>query len=258
MSETDREIITLFFTASLIILVLVALVIVFVLNYQKKVWQQKSRLHDLETEHQKRLLIAAHNAIEATRKRIAGNLHDELGANISAAKVQLQSARKDEGSLDKAGDILDESIISLRRIVNDLLPPTLERFGLKAAISELCSLTTTSELTVQLEWLGDDLKLDDSIQLAVFRIAQELLNNSLKHAEASAILFTISTDDTHLNLSYEENGKGFDIASAVRNVGLDNMQSRATMLQGTFEFKSEPNKGFRAMLEVPLITNQPS
>lgn len=256
MSESDQEIVSLFFSASLVILMMVALVIVFVLSYQRRVWRQKSAMQALEAEHQLNLLASAHKAIEATRKRIAGNLHDELGANISAAKVQIQSAQKDEKSLDKANEILDESIVSLRRIVNDLLPPTLERFGLKAAIAELCAQSTTSDLSVQLEWLGESEKLEDSVQLPVFRIAQELLNNSLKHANASAILFTISVDETHLSLSYEENGRGFELASAIRNVGLDNMQSRAAMLHGSFEFKSAPSEGFKAMLEVPLVTNE--
>ncbi|TNE30990.1 MAG: hypothetical protein EP346_02100 [Bacteroidetes bacterium] len=252
MSESDQEIVTLFVSASMLILMMVALVIVFVLSYQRRVWRQKSAMQALEAEHQLNLLFSAHKAIEATRKRIAGNLHDELGANISAAKLQLQNAKSDEASLEKANEILDESLRGLRRIVNDLLPPTLERFGLKSAISELCAQATTSELSVDLEWLGEEVDLDDSIQLPVFRIAQELLNNSLKHAQASVILFTVSTDETHLSLSYEENGVGFNVDHMVRNIGLDNMHSRAAMLHGSFRFKSAINEGFKAIVEIPL------
>ncbi len=251
MSTEDHEILNLFLTSTLIVLVMVTLVIVFVVNYQRKVWKHKSRLRDLELEHQKSMLESAHEAIETTQKRIAADLHDDLGASISTAKLQLQEVEGGEG----VNKVLSSSLQSLRRIVNDLMPPTLSDFGLKAALQELTSNANHSSVKVELDWLAESDIFEEKTQLIIYRISQELLNNSLKHSGASVISFTVLEEEGMFNLEYADNGNGFDPQTVPKNVGLLNMASRAQVVGGTFNYKTALSKGFKARLEMPLTVN---
>ncbi|NVK29083.1 MAG: sensor histidine kinase [Flavobacteriia bacterium] len=247
MSDTDREILNLFLTSSLIVLVLVALVIVFVVNYQRRLWKHKSQLRDIEIEHQKDLLSSAHEAIEATQKRIAADLHDDLGASISTAKLQLNNLEGGEG----VNEVLSSSLTSLRRIVNDLMPPTLADFGLKAALQELIKNANQGSIQVELDWLASSNKYDSKTEIVLYRIAQELLNNSLKHSGATHISFTFTDDESVLQLEFHDNGKGFNPQTVKKNVGLLNMASRAQVIGGVFTYRTSPNSGFNAQVSIP-------
>lgn len=237
-------------SATILAVVLIILVVVFVVNYQRKVWKQKSIIKQLEVEHQKNMLESAHEAIEATQKRIATDLHDDLGASISTAKLFLQEI---EGG-DKVDEILSKSMKSLRRIVNDLMPPSLSDFGLKVALEELISSVNQSEsIVLEMDWMGEPVKLSDKVQLVVYRVVQELLNNTLKYGQASNVSFSIYVDNSEFNLAYKDNGVGFDPAKVKMNVGLLNMRSRAESVGGKFEYRSSIGAGFMAKLEVPIL-----
>lgn len=251
MSDTDREILNLFLTSSLIVLVLVALVIVFVVNYQRRLWKHKSQLRDIEIEHQKDLLSSAHEAIEITQKRIAADLHDDLGASISTAKLQLNTLVGGES----VNAVLSSSLQSLRRIVNDLMPPTLADFGLKSALQELVNNANLGTLNVELDWLSPTERFESKTELVLYRIAQELLNNSLKHSEASQISFTFTEDEGEAQLAFHDNGKGFDPQNVKKNVGLLNMASRAQVIGGNFSYRTGPNQGFSAQVSAPVTAN---
>lgn len=249
MSEVESEIFSVILIAAVLAVFLIVLVVMFVVNYQRKVWKQESTVKELKLEHQKSMLESAHDAIEATQKRIATDLHDDLGASISTAKLFLQEL---EGG-DKVADILTNSMTSLRRIVNDLMPPSLAEFGLQVALEELMnSVNQSNALVLQMDWMGESVVLTNKVELAVYRISQELLNNSLKYSKASRISLTVTVDEGELNLAYKDNGVGFDPAKVKMNVGLLNMRSRAESVGGTFAYRSSEGSGFLAKLEVPI------
>jgi len=260
MPDTEQQIVTLFLTSALITLVLVLLVILFVVIYQRRGLQQKTNLRFLEAEHRLALLDASMQAQEEAQARIAKDLHDDLGALLSTTKLHVSrfgQKNKElpnvEGHTTQVKDLLTEGLVSVRRIVNDLLPPTLRDFGLRAAIEEVALRVNGAEgLHLEVRYSWDTGRLDPSIELPLFRITQELVNNTLKHAAAQNAKLHLLLEPEAVILEYGDDGKGFDPEQIKRNLGLRNMESRAALLNGTILYESTPGKGFRAIVEIPI------
>ncbi|NVK05537.1 MAG: hypothetical protein HWD92_11985 [Flavobacteriia bacterium] len=249
MSEAESEILDLFLASAVFVVMFIALIIVFVINYQRRLWRQNNKMRQMEADHQKSMLESAHAAMEVTQKRIATDLHDDIGASISTAKLYLKEI---EGG-EQVSEILTKTMTSLRRIVNDLMPPTLADFGLKPALQELVQQANqTDALKVELDWMATQKRYPEKVQLVVYRVAQELLNNSLKHSKASFIGFSVSQDGDILLMGFRDNGVGFVPSEVEMNVGLLNMRSRAEAVRGNFEYRSSPGSGFQARLEIPI------
>lgn len=161
--------------------------------------------------------------IESERKRLARDLHDEIGAALSAMRLlvgQMPAESKVSSGItvltDKYKSLIDETIDNVRRISNDLLPSGLEEFGLGYAIEGLCE--KSQELTeADIHWQVEDIpEAGSKLNLMVYRLIQELLNNTIKYAEATQIEILIIKQGEQLMLHYIDNGKGFDFEAAYR------------------------------------------
>lgn len=212
-----------------------------------------------EQKHQQELLAAVIESQEAERKRVAKDLHDNLGALLTTAKLSLNQFRRkveleesQTGRLDTTQEILEESIDSVRKTAHQLIPPTLEKFGLSAVLLTLVHQVNASTDT-QVELLGSELeRLQPQAELALYRIVQELLNNGLKHAGASRICLLLEPKGDELHMRYEDDGKGFDPERLfVSGLGLKNLESRANLLQGSFVVESAPRSGARFYFTFP-------
>jgi signal transduction histidine kinase len=150
--------------------------------------------------------------------------------------------------------LIDSTIDNVRRISNDLLPQGLEEFGLSYAIEGLCEKTMEfSEIDIHLK--TDNLEsIDAKKSLIIYRLIQELLNNAIKHSEATIIHLTLRNNDNELNIEYIDNGKGFDFAEAYqkRSLGLKNIETRTKMIKGTTKFETQPNEGLKLQVSIPL------
>lgn len=234
-------------------------IIIFMILYQRRMLEHRISVQAAEAKHQQELFYGTLEAIEGERKRLARDLHDEVGASLSVMRLLVgeMSARKTP-EMEEAGNkyklLIDNTIDNVRRISNDLLPQGLEEFGLSYAIEGLCEkIMEVSDADIQLN-IGVLDGISNTINLAAYRLLQELLNNAVKHSEASEIIIDLGKEQSNLVINYKDNGKGFDFIQAYqkRSLGLKNIETRTKLLNGTSKFETSPNAGLKVSIEIPL------
>ncbi|MDC7998096.1 sensor histidine kinase [Gilvibacter sediminis] len=252
----NTEIISLILIAlSFLLLMAIALVIFFFLS-RKKIINAELEKANMEISFQKEMLQATILTQEKERKRIAQDLHDAISSKLNI--VSLNTNVLLEGGVDvqqtneMLGTILqisNSTLESSRRIAHDLLPPVLQKFGLKAAVEELTNDYNRAHdglITLKNDYQPDSLEAKEELHL--FRIIQELVNNSLKHGAATQINIELKSQPPGLN--YSDNGIGFEnTASAGKpGLGMKNIESRVALLGGQSRFESEAGNGIRFTL----------
>lgn len=226
-------------------------------NYtaRKRISQQK--IIQLEQEKQ---IESAQNMIqgeEAERTRLARDLHDGLGGMLSGVKFQLNSMKgnvilSEENALTFTKSIsqLDEAIAEMRRVAHNMMPETLLNFGLNDTLQNYCeSVSKNSGIKIFFQSFGLENRLEQTTEIVIYRIVQELLNNTIKHANATETYVQISKNDNTVSLTVEDNGKGFDVNSVQKNgIGLSNIQHRVDYLKGKIDVQSD-EKGTSTHIE---------
>ena len=232
------------------------------LEIEKKLLQQI-------TEQQKKQLEAIMETEENERRRIATDLHDGIGQLLSGIKINLAVAQEKihQTDLNNSIELLEKSqqdIIQitneLRNISYNLLPPSLEHFGLSAAINEeVKKLKLNPALTVEFSQFIEQTRFNHKIEITLFRIFQELLNNILKHANASEITIQLIQHEMELIFMMEDNGKGFDLQKGLEKIdsrGLKNLYSRLALIDGKIKIDSSKNAGTSITIEVSNINGE--
>ncbi|MEL6867713.1 MAG: ATP-binding protein, partial [Bacteroidota bacterium] len=157
-----------------------------------------------------------------------------------------------KGLVKEVQQLISTTIQTTRRISHDLLPPVLDKFGLVAALEELCEQSSRSDqLTVDFEVNDSELQPEeDTVKLNTFRIVQEMMSNSIRHGQATIIQIRLQLEQDNFILHYEDNGKGFDAAQIEehKGLGLRNMDSRAKMMGAQITYESTPGQGMKARL----------
>ncbi len=233
-------------------------IILFVLYYQKRMTEEKLQRQQMELQFQKKMIEAALESQENERRRVAADLHDSIGAMLSTIRLSLITHVKrnehDAESITESKKMLDDTIDSVRRISRDLMPSTLEKFGLSLAVKEMCDrFQTTTSLPIVFEEIGKTPHLSKTRELMVFRIIQELLNNALKHSGAS-VLKVILKNSGNLDVIVEDDGAGFDLNEQQiegKGLGLFNIENRARLAGGAVIFDSEVGKGSKIIISIP-------
>ena len=241
---------------TLIMVALALLMLVYSNKAQKNLMQQRMDTQALELRYQQELVQKNLVTQEEERQRIASNLHDDIGSKLGVLHLTFHRLnRMPPGSPEQTemfGEIdhlIGTTLNSVRRISHELLPPTLEDFGLIESLKELIEPIQKSS--------GVDINFNNTleradfknpqIELNLFRIVQEMLNNSIKHAAASEILVEMGEEMGNKYLLYRDNGRGFDMKAVQRRgLGLKNLESRARIIGARTSFQSEPGKGFEA------------
>ena len=222
-------------------------------NYRQKQLLQQQQIIQLQNE---KLLLASESILkgqEDERSRLAQDLHDGLGGMLSGVKLTLSAMKgniilpEESGRLfAKAFEQLDSSIGEMRRVAHNMMPEALVKLGLQQALQDYCDgINEAKSLKVNGEFYGLENRLDNSTEIIVYRIIQELLNNIIKHANASNVLVQVIKKDTELDITVEDDGIGFNKENAFikKGAGLKNIQSRVDYLKGEFDIKSTPGKG---------------
>ncbi|WP_242929083.1 sensor histidine kinase [Pontibacter vulgaris] len=246
-----------------VLLVLAVSIIAFVFQYQRRMLQHQEHLRVLQEAKQRQLLDATIQAQEEERRRVARDLHDEVGAMLALVKLNVhqltaQSENKETGHQVK--ELLNEVIGSVRHISHDLMPVVLEKMGLPLALEAMKrSIPSSSGVQMIFTCNDTDKRIDSKIELFLYRVVQELLNNTLKHAKASEITVNLDFTVSDLQLEYRDNGVGFDYQALLQQVnnnhglGLLNLQTRIELLDGKFNFYSAPNSGTKAAISVSIL-----
>lgn len=197
--------------------------------------------------------------LENERKRIASDLHDDVGPMLSAIKLQINNIDDDpennELMVQKSTAQIDDIIKRMKDISGNLLPNTLVRYGLNRAVTEYIEkMGEHNSLAISFS-AGGDFKLQPDQELNVYRIIQEITHNTLKHAGATRLDISLKKERQKLALRTADNGKGFDIdAQMTRNAGLGllNLRSRAEMLGAKLSWTSGRGNGTNYIFEIPL------
>lgn len=249
--------IIVFAGVGILIMVALALVMVSYANRaQRRILTQRMQAQAAELRHQQELVQRNLATQEEERKRIAAHLHDDIGSKLGVLHLTFHRLRRTEPSHIGYGPMCDEidglianTLDSARRISHELLPPTLEDFGLSTAIEELCEqVRKTGTLDITFERHLERAEIGDAdTELNLFRIVQEMLNNTLKYAKASQVNIRLARENDQKKLTYRDNGQGFDPAVLERKgLGMRNLESRAKIIGGSFSLKTAVGRGFEA------------
>ena len=239
------------------VVIIVGLFIAWLLNNRYKVKQQLR----LQTEimHQQELAASAIlEAEEKERTRIAQDLHDGVGQMMSAARMNLSSfynniniPQDESKSLSNIIKLVDDSCKEIRTVSHSMMPLVLSNKGLPEAIEELLSKINPSVLQTRFYNEGFAERPDSNTETILFRVIQECINNTLKHAEASHLDISIIKDKEGISVTIEDDGKGFDVLSVEDGMGLKNIQSRIQFLKGTVETDTAPGRGTSYVIHIP-------
>lgn len=251
----------IFAVSTLIMLALVGFIIFFVMVYQRRLSKQRLHILEQQTLHRGKLLAASIETQEAERERIARDLHDEIGAMLSAIKMKVnQTKRKAKNheilseSLDETSGLLTESIQNVRRISHALLPPTLSTFGLAPTLkSHLEKMEAPEGPRLSFIQTGTTTRLSETQELGLYRVAMEMISNAMKHAKADEIIVKAQFAPTQLTLSITDDGIGMDLKeskSASKGLGLKNIESRLLSIGGDYEFQSNPGSGTSIKIKI--------
>jgi signal transduction histidine kinase len=207
-----------------------------------------------EKEHNLQIIKTIISTQENERKRVADDLHDSLGQELSSTRMMLSALSRDNISplnlniIDTCNSILEKSISELRSICFNLMPATLESKNLIVAINELINNTL---LEIKLTSNTDTLMLEKEENLAIYRVFQEFLNNSSKHAKASLVKIKINLTIKKLKIELSDNGSGFNINSTKsKGRGLMTMKNRIESIDGQFLFESQKGIGTTLKIEI--------
>lgn len=204
-------------------------------------------------------IIAEINTLEKERSRMASDLHDDLGPQLAAIKMMINSFelpdKNDKDQLKKTNEQIDQILKRIREISFDLMPASLLRKGIVTALREFIdSLNNHKEITFKID-AEDNIQLDPKKSVNLYRITQEIIHNSIKHSRATEFLIHIKSEKTNLLLTLSDNGKGFDFdmeSTKTLGFGLRGISSRIELIDGKMYLDSNPKKGTTYNFEIPL------
>lgn len=246
-------------------LVLAVGLVAFIVFHQRKVIKYQQQLQRMEEEQQQILLNASIRWQEEERQRIAADLHDDAGPLLATARLYLndnlvnQDVATQLQSIYSAKQIIDDTIQLIRNISHSLMPPTLKNFGLESAVNDLFQkISGSGAINASCKFHDYRERMLPQRELLIFRVAQELVNNILKHSNASFIHLTQNISDGKFYIRLHHDGKGITQADFEKmnkssvGLGLKNIQSRMKVLDGSIFFEKDGSQTFyKVTIEMP-------
>lgn len=237
----------------IIFLVLITTGLILFFHYSRqKIVKKELEKSAMKLENQQKILQTSIAIQEAERTRIAQDLHDAISSKLNIVSLSTnvlisdsEINQKQRATLKQILEITSTTLESSRKIAHDLLPPILDEFGLKIALEELFddfSANTNLEIEHNIENL---VKLTRTNQLHVFRIIQELMNNSIRHGKANELAIYMEESLTGFKIRYQDNGIGFNVLDIEKKagIGIQNIKSRVKILNGKLKMESTKNNG---------------
>ena len=232
--------------------------------YNRYRLRQKNRYQQQLNRQQNELFNAIAVTQDQERKRIAEDIHDSLGSILSAAKLKLSALKESHPWLSEEQvekyqvtlQLLDEASSELRSISHNIMPATLSKLGLVAALRNLIN-TISSHSGMQISFSTHDFdeRVDEKTEMSIYRIVLELINNVVKHAAADKVTVQLIRYPDYINITVEDNGKGFDYSKALEEkngIGLGNILSRVDYMKGSINVDAVPGRGTTVIIDVPL------
>ncbi|PQJ32419.1 two-component sensor histidine kinase [Nonlabens arenilitoris] len=223
--------------------------VIFFLLSRKRITEADLEVRDTQIKAQKDVMSATIVTQEKERQRIARDLHDEISAklnviamNTNMLKEESLSSTEREMLITRIETATGKTLENAREIAHNLLPPVLEKFGLCAAISEVVKSINGHQIDIYFSCDWNEEQLSPDSQLHVYRIIQELLNNTIKYAHSDKVSIILNEEDEYRLFTYSDNGIGFQDNTQI-GLGTSNISSRVDLLNGTHDLQTSHGNG---------------
>jgi two-component system, NarL family, sensor kinase len=268
LSIKQNRLLNLILIGSLLAVLVIVLLARRTYQQKKKILQREnalnqSRIADLEKEKQLMASEAVIKGQDEERGRLAKDLHDGLGGLLSGVKFSLANMKSNvildaDSALvfERSLDMLDHSIAELRRVAHNMMPEVLVKFGLSEALKSYCDRMRESQIfKIDFQSIGMEERLSSNTEIFVYRIVQELLNNTAKHAKATQVLVQLARQNSEVSITVEDDGIGFDkaIVEKATGAGWGNIRSRVDYLKGKLDILSAPGQGTSVHITIPVL-----
>ena len=255
-----------YFILAISILLLLGALLAYFIQARNKILQQAAMNKALH-EQELKATAAVMTAEEKERQRIAKDLHDGVGQMMSAAKMTLSafsneinfSNEEQKNSFERIIGLVDDSCKEVRTVSHQMMPNLLLKSGLGKAIVDFIDKIDRRIIKVHLHTEGLNERLDEQIEIVVYRVLQECVNNVIKHSGASQLDISLIKDNDGISATIEDNGSGFDTSqlNTDAGMGLRNMRARVEFVKGTIEFDSTPGNGTLVAIHIPVPKSNP-
>lgn len=239
-------------------IILLSLVLLGALFFLVIYFNNKKKQALAKAQAQKELVESIFATEEKERSRIAKDLHDGIVQDLTAIKLDINSIIQQapenlQLQLRKTLESINVTSKEVREISYQMMPVTLRELGLLKAIEELLNRSLpNNNIQFEFDSFGIKERLPEKIETTVYRICQELLNNTIKHSQATHVSLLLQLKNNILQLTYEDNGVGFNSSSVKKGIGLNSLNSRIEMVKGSLEFDATSNEGTTAYIRIPL------
>lgn len=229
--------------------------------YKQKQIVQQQHIEKLETQQQLAATEAVLKGEEQERTRLAKDLHDGLGGMLSGIKYSFTTMKgnlvmtpENHLAFERSMDMLDSSIREMRRVAHNMMPEALVRFGMDTALSDFCNdINQSGALKINYQSIGlEGVSIDQTVAITLYRIIQELINNTMKHANATSAIVQVTKSNGQLAVTVEDDGIGFDTSILKNNQGIGwaNIQNRVDFLKGKLDVRSKAGEGTSVQIEL--------
>lgn len=209
-----------------------------VINYMKSVKKNKQKFMQIVRNNHTESWEHTIYLQEKDRERLAEELHDNIISRLNLIRLNAHAKNKNELNLD-----LKNSMQLIRELTHNLTPPDLNEIELTDLISDYLEQVKTNIEVDYHQLISKENSINNQLKLNIFRILQEIINNCLKHANASKIIVSLRISKQYLSLIIEDNGKGFITESQPSGIGLRSIQSRTKQINAVYKLKTQPKRG---------------
>jgi signal transduction histidine kinase len=254
----QKEIILFIVVVSIAIAIFIAAIILFVIFYRNKVIRQKQEYQKMKLSHQKELLATQIEMQQQTMQHIGREIHDDIGQQLTLASLYAQQlAYENEApqineKIQNIGQIINNSLTALRQLSKTLTDDSIAQNGIVSLLQIECDkVTNFKTCQFRVDPSLKSLQLSYEVKSILVRIAQEFIQNSIKHADCQSIQIALLKTDNLLEIILEDDGKGFNTQVTGKGIGLNNIKKRTEMIHGSYHIKSQ-NTGTKLTIQIPI------
>eukprot|EP01137_Pigoraptor_chileana_P005019 Opistho-2@47499 len=253
MQKKIDDIVLVLAFGTIIFLGLTAFIVSFIILFQKRQAKHRQEKQALKIAYEQEILKSQLEIQNQTLQDIAQELHDNIGQLLSVARINLNVMEEEgddkDGYIKQTNEIINQSINDLRALTKSFDGDFVQQFGLEESLShEIARIRKTKRFATEINIVGEKYSLGYEREIVLFRVAQEVLNNALKHSKAQNLTVLLSYSPENFELTIKDDGKGFDIERIQQNeinqsgAGLRNIQRRVKLIGGTCQISSEIGK----------------
>jgi signal transduction histidine kinase len=256
----QTETVTFIIVVNLILLVFITGTVLFIIQYRKRKIEHELEKNILAENYTKELLTSQLEMQTQTMQHIGREIHDNVGQKLTLASLYTQQlayenkAPQITDKIENISSIINESLAELRQLSKSLTDDAISENSIIELLQQECDkVNQLKQCNVTFQYNKKEIVLSYQSKNILLRIAQEFLQNSIKHADCKNVLVLLNTGETILQLNLKDDGKGFEIADAKgKGIGLANMKKRTELIGGTYNLASRKDKGTQLNITIPL------